>query len=69
MLVACSDAPEVFDFEEEPLDEVALAVEGVVAGDLRGCGSGRDDGDGILVGDGVAERFGVVAFVAKDVVG
>lgn len=35
LLVASSDASEVLDLEEEALDEITLAIEGVVAIDLR----------------------------------
>ncbi len=59
----------MLDFEEEALDEVALAVERIVAGYLRGCFSGRDDRHGALACDRVAQMRGVVAFVAKDVLG
>ncbi len=59
----------MLDFEEEALDEVALAIEGIIAGNLRGCFSRRDDGGGVLAVDGVAERLGIVAFVAQDIVG
>jgi hypothetical protein len=69
LFVACCDAPEVFDFEEEALDEVAFAVERVVAVDLWGGGSGRDDCDRVLSGDDIAERFRVIAFVAEDMIG
>jgi hypothetical protein len=69
LLIACCDAPEVFDLQEEPIDEVALTVERVVAGDLWGCFSGRDHGNGVLFGDGLTERLGIIAFVAKDMIG
>jgi hypothetical protein len=69
LLVACGDAPEAFDLQEEPLDEVAFTVEREVAGNLWGSGSGWDHRDGILFGDGVTERLGIVAFVGEDVIG
>jgi len=59
----------VFDFQEEPLDEVALAVERVVAGYLWGGRSGRDDGERVLFGDGVTQGLGVVTLVAENMVG
>ena len=68
MVVACGDAPEVFDFEEEALDEVTLAIEGVVASDLRRCFPGWDDRDGIAALDGFAKRFGIVALITQDIV-
>jgi hypothetical protein len=69
LFVACCDPSEVFDFEEESFDEVAFAVERIVAGDLRGGYSGRDDGDRVLFGDGVTDRLRVVPLVAEDIVG
>jgi hypothetical protein len=44
-----------FDLEEEPLDEVAFAVERIIAGDLWGCLSGWNDGHGTLMSDRVAK--------------
>ena len=41
----------MFNFLEEALDEVALAVERVIAGDLRGRASGRNDRDRTLFFD------------------
>ena len=55
--------------EEEALNEVAVAVERVVTMDLRRCYSGWNHGDGPLFGDGIAQRFCIVAFVAQDVLG
>ena len=69
MLVARGDAPEVFDLQEEPFDEIAFAVECEVARDLWRGFSGRDDRDGVLFGDGIAERLGIVALVAENVSG
>jgi hypothetical protein len=59
----------VFDLQEEPLDEVALTVERIVAGHLWGCFSGRDHGNGVLFGDGLTERLGIIAFVTEDMMG
>jgi hypothetical protein len=59
----------MLDLQEEALDQIALAVECEVTMQLgRGC-SGRDHGDGALFGDGIAKRFGIVAFVAQDMLG
>ena len=69
MLVARGDAPEVFDLEEEPFDEIAFAVEREVARDLWRGFSGWDHRDGVLFGDGIAERLGIVALIAEDVSG
>jgi len=59
----------VLDFQEEALDQVALAIKGVVAGDLRRCCSGRDDRHGILAFDGLPQGLGIVALVPQDMVG
>lgn len=56
----------MLDLEEETLDQVALAIEGIIAGGLRRGFPGRDDRHGILSVDGVAERPGIVALVAKN---
>ena len=58
----------MLDLEKEALDEVALAIESIVAGNLRGCFSWWDDRNGVLSVDSVAERLGVVTFVAQDIV-
>lgn len=57
----------MLDLEEEALDEIALAIEGVVARHLRRCSPRRDDGNGVLGADGLAKCLGIVALVAKDV--
>jgi hypothetical protein len=59
----------VLDFQEEALDEVALAIKGVVAGDLRRCCPGWDDRYGILVFNGLPQGLGIVALVTQDIVG
>lgn len=69
MLIARCDASEVFDFQKEPFDEIAFAIKGVVAGELRRRFSGRDDSDGALFDDGLAKRFRVVALVTKNMLG
>ena len=69
MFVARGQSPEVFDFQEETLDEIALAIEGIVAENLWRCLSGRDDGHSALLANGLPERLRVVAFVAKDIFG
>jgi len=56
----------MLDLQEEPLDQIALAVEREVTMDLRRCCPGWDHCDGALFGDGITERFCIVAFVAKD---
>lgn len=69
LLVARGDTTEVFDFEEEALDEIAFAIECVIAADLRRGFPGRDDGNRILRFDRVTKCFGIIAFVAKHVLG
>ena len=56
----------MLDCEKEALDEVSLAIEGVIAGDLRRRFLGWYDRFGILGMDGVAEFRGVVSLVAKN---
>ena len=56
----------MLDLQEEALDQIALAVEREVTMDLGRRYSGRDHRDGALFGDGIAQRFCIVAFVAKD---
>ena len=57
----------MLDLEEEALDEIALAIEGVVARRLGRCFPRRDDGNGVLGADGFAKCLGIVALVAKNV--
>lgn len=59
----------MLDFQEEPFDEVAFAIESVVAGDLRGRRPGRDDWHGILAFDEIPQWLGVVTLVTQDMVG
>ena len=59
----------MFDFVEEALDEVALLIEGVVAGVVRRCCSGRDDRLGLLGLDGLTEGVGIIGLVPQDVAG
>lgn len=59
----------MLDLEEEALDEVALAIEGVVARHLRRCSPRRDNGNGVPSADSLAESLGILALVAQNVVG
>lgn len=59
----------MLDFEEKPLDEVAFAIEGVVAVDLWRGFPRRDDRHGPQALDGISESSGIIAFIAKDIVG
>jgi len=59
----------MLDLQEEALDQIALAVEHEVTMNLGRCRSGWDHGDSALLGDGIAERFCIVAFVAQNMLG
>ena len=59
----------MLDLQEEALDQIALAVEREVTLDLGRCCSGRDDGDGALFGNSIAQRFCIVSFIAQDMFG
>ncbi len=66
LVVACGDGAVVLEFVEEPLDEVALCVEGEVAGALDGAiGLGRDDRCDSPSGQGVDQVIGVVSLVGE----
>lgn len=57
----------MFDFLEEPLDQVALAVQCIITGNLGRGFPRRDNRDGVLVCDRLPEGFRIIAFVGKDV--
>ena len=59
----------MLEFEEEALGQIALAVERAVTMGLWRCCSGRDRRGGALSGDGITQRFGIVALVAKHLPG
>lgn len=64
LVVACCDGAKVFEFVEEALDEVALAIEGEVARQRdRAAGMGRNDRSDLPVGEGSDEGIGVVGLV------
>jgi hypothetical protein len=66
-VVSGRDAAEVFQFREEPLDEVALAVEPLAEAWLPlPIALWRDIGRGTLVLDQLADAVGVVGLVGKD---
>lgn len=68
LVVAGGDASEVFEFVEEPLDQIALAIErGIDAVPDLAVLLGRDVGLGAMLGDQIADRLGVVAAVADRV--
>lgn len=61
------DAPEMFDFIEEALDEVALFVVFGIEGRRRPpIGLGRDIGDCAGLFDSRSEGVGIVGLVAQD---
>lgn len=59
----------MLDLQEEALDQIALSVEREVTVNLGRCCSGWDHCDSALLGDGIAERFCIIAFVAQDMLG
>jgi hypothetical protein len=64
-VVTCGNSPKVLEFIEEALDEIAFAVESVVASPLGlSVGLGRDDGNDFALGQGVDERIGIERLVA-----
>lgn len=67
LVIARGDTAEVFEFVEEPFDEIAFLVEIAIIG-VRSApvGSWRDDGDGTGIEDGVVEMLGVVGAVGND---
>ena len=68
--VACSEAPEVLEFGEAPLDAVALSVEVFVVGVLvPAAGQGGYDRYGAHRCDVSADRLAVVAFVGHHPLG
>ena len=69
LFVACGDASEMLELEEEGLDQIALAVECDVTMDLRLSCSGRDHCDATLFGDDITQRFCITALVVQDMLG
>ncbi len=67
LVVARGDGAEVFEFVEEALDEVALAVERGIDGTLdQAVTPGRDAWPGAVSGDEFEDGMGVVAAVGDD---
>ena len=65
-LVACGDASELLDVIEEALDQIALAVESIIAIAFDfPIGFWRDDGDAGAQFKAVNEAAGVIAFVSQ----
>ena len=70
LVVAGGDAAEVFEFVEEALDEVALAVELGIDGSLPlAVALGRDVGGGAVSDQEVENGLGIVAAVGDGVAG
>ncbi len=70
LVVARGDAPEVFEFVEEALDEVALAVERRVDGALAlAVTLGRDVRPGAMRDEQFEDGAGVVAAIGDDIAG
>lgn len=67
LFIARGDAPELFEFVEEPLDQVAFGVERKVAAAGRlAVRLGRDDGGNAGGYETVDEGVGVVSFVGNE---
>lgn len=66
-VVARSDGAEVFEFVEEPLDEVAFAIQGEVRlSRLDAIGLGRNDRHDPPLLKGVDQGIGVIGFVGQE---
>src|SRR5215470_13557267 len=69
-VIARGDAPEMFDFVDEELDEMALLVEMAIVRDCaRTAGVGRDHGGYAAVCEMSAKPIGIEGLVSDDVVG
>ena len=67
LVIACGDPAEVFEFAEEPLDQIALLVEfDVIMMRPSALRPGRNDRLGALIEDGVVEMFGIIGAVSDD---
>ena len=67
LVVTCGDGTKVLEFIEEALDEIALAVEGKVAGRRRlTIGFGRDHRSDFSLSERAAERIGIVCLVSDE---
>ena len=65
-VVAGGDGAVLLEFVEEPLDEIALSIEGEVAGSLdRATGGGWNDGGDSASGQKLDQAIGVVGLVGK----
>ena len=65
-VVACGDGTEVFELVEEAFDEIAFAVERVVANTLYfAVGLWRDHRGDFALGESVDQRIGVVGLIGE----
>ena len=65
-VVACGDSAEVFELVEEALDEIAFAVERVVACPLHfAVGLWRDYRGDFVLGESLDQRIGVVGLIGE----
>ena len=70
LIVARGDCAEVFEFIEEPLDEVAFAIEGEIGVTrFEAVGLGRNDGHDAPLLEGVDQGVGIIGFVGQERLG
>ena len=66
LIIACCDGSKMFEFVEESLDEVTLAIKGKIAWQRnRAAGMGRNDRGDLPVGQKFDEGVGVVGLVTN----
>jgi hypothetical protein len=66
-VVASGDGSVLLEFTEEPLDEIALAIEGEIGFTrLAAIGFGRDDGRDAALLQRLDQRIAVIALVGKE---
>ena len=66
LIIACCDGSKMFEFVEELLDEVTLAIKGKIAWQRnRAAGMGRNDRGDLPVGQKFDEGVGVVGLVTN----
>ena len=66
-VVACRDSAKVLEFVEEALDEIALAVQGKIAGQRRGpAGVGRNHRGDLPLGEGFEKDVGIICLVGNE---
>ena len=66
-VIACGDPAEVFEFAEEPLDQIALLVEfDIIMMRPSALWPGRNDRLGALIEYSVVEMLGIISTVSDD---